>query len=358
MHRISLPSSTDNELRQRAHALGMSSDDVIVSYILAGIERSRLSRVSAALKYFGACVVTAALVLIGLRILSISIQELSSPIQIPVARTLHWSREFVFSFAPWPITILIALWLIARSGSAFWLLLGLFGSLRKIKLFGAELELNEQTKRKIQSAATEIDVAIDGYKKRIDKEVARLASRHQIDHKLSQLIDTNEMKHLVPTRDEFRCTIHIPDPIEHGRLYQLLDYYPSGAGRGRSFSTRYGIIGKVWRTDDPLLEPDLLGHATAPEETHSVITMIMRDWGMNRREAEQAIKHRSYFCFLLLHEQTKVGLVFMDSTRANAFNVIHQTDVIEIANKELSPGISRLLDDLSAVSLEIDLEQD
>jgi hypothetical protein len=335
----------------------MSSDDLIISFILADVERARVSRLWTAIKYLGACLFTAVFVLIGLRLLSISIQELSSPFQIPVPRALHWLREFVFSFAPWPITVLIALWIVARSGSAFWLLLGLFGFLRKIKLFGAEFELNEQTKRKIQSAATEIDLAIDEYKKRMDKEVIRLASRHEIDHRLSQLMDSTEMKNLAPTRDKFRCTIHIPDPIAHGRLYQLLDYYPSGEGQARTFSTRYGIIGKVWRTDTSILEPDLYRHATSPTDTHSLITMIMRDWGMTRREAERAIKHRSYFCFLLVHEQTKVGLMFMDSTEPNAFNASHETALIEKVNRELAPGISKLLDDLSVVSLQIDLEQ-
>src|SRR5262249_40674788 len=153
---------------------------------------------------------------------------------------------------------------------------------------------------------------------------------------------------------------HIPDPIEFGRLYQLLDYYPSGVGHGRTFSTRYGIIGKVWRTDEPLLERDLLKPPAsgALKDTHSVIKMIMRDWGMNRREAERAVKHRSYFCFLLNHEQAKVGLVFMDSTEANAFVGANQEDAIKAANRELSVVISNLLDDLSAISLQIDWERD
>ena len=84
----------------------------------------------------------------------------------------------------------------------------------------------------------------------------------------------------------------------------------------------------------------------------------MRDWGMTRREAEHAITHHSYFCFLLTHEQTKVGLVFMDAEQTDAFDETCMDEVIKQANKELSASVSKLLDEVAAVSLQIDLERD
>jgi hypothetical protein len=148
-----------------------------------------------------------------------------------------------------------------------------------------------------------------------------------------------------------------------GRLYQLLDYYPSGIGHSRTFSMRYGIIGKVWRTGEALLENNLLIPAgstppTTTPDTHSAINMIMRDWGMYRREAEQAIKRKSYFCFMLIHDQTKVGVMYMDCAKEDSFVKANQKEAIEFMNRELGPVISKLLDDISALSLQIELERD
>lgn len=363
MHKISLSPSQEQELRQIAQASSMSSDDLIETYILSGIKRSRYPQLSTIAGYLGACLLTALFVLIGLHFFALSAPANPSPSGISVDRLLHWSRKFIFLFTPWPITILISLWLVARSGSAFWLLLGLFGFLRKIKLFGTEIELNEQSKQKIRVAATEIDLAVTEYKKRVDREVDRLASLHQMDHTFAKFVDSAAMKRFVQSREDFRCTIHIPDPIEERRLYQLLDYYPIGSGHGRAFSTRYGIIGKVWRTDDPQIEHDLRRPPNADtlaitQDTDLIIRIIMRDWGMTRREAEHAINHRSYFCFLLTHERTKVGLVYMDSKHPDIFDEAHRNGVIEQANEDLAPMVSSLLDQLSSVSLQVSLQRE
>ncbi|KRR01652.1 hypothetical protein CP49_21815 [Bradyrhizobium valentinum] len=254
---------------------------------------------------------------------------------------------------------MIGLWIVARSESFLWLILGIFGSLRRIKLFGAEIELNEQTKRKIQSAAGEIDAALEEYKGRVDKEVARTVARYQIEQALSNLIDSDEVKSFVAERSKtFRCTIYIPDPIRYGRLYQLVDYCPSGAGRARTFSVRYGVIGRVWRTEVPTQEGDLLP-PSAPGEvrTHEQeIDAVMSNWGMNRREAESALKHRSYFCCPLIHENSKVGLLYMDSTERDAFDHEQRVAVIEKATSAMGPLVSKTLDDLSTVALQIEVE--
>ena len=181
MHRILLSPIEEQNLREEAVARGLGADDLAKSYILSGIQRSKLPKLPMILGYLGACLLTALLVLLGLHVFSlpVAVPSLSSEFLVP--RLLHWAREFVFAVTPWPLTIVVGLWIVARSGSAFWLLLGLFGSLRKIKLFGVQLELNEQSKQKIKAAATEIDLAVSEYKKRFDKELDRLASLHQID---------------------------------------------------------------------------------------------------------------------------------------------------------------------------------
>ncbi len=350
MYHISLGDSTEEQLRKIANNRRMSAEDLVISYVLAGVENSRLSGV----RYLGVALVTAATILFGVWLLSISL-----PSAVVGAKTLHWTREFLFLFAPWPLTVLIGLWIVAKSESSFWLILGIFGFLRRIKLFGAEIELNEQTKRKIQSAAGEIDVALREYKDRVDKELTRIVSRYQIEQILSNFIDSNETKNFAAERDDtFRCTIYIPDPLRYGQLYQLIDYCPSGSGRARTFSIRYGIIGRVWRTEVPTQEGDLLP-PTAPGTTRTheeEIDAVMSNWGMNRREAESALKHRSYFCCPLIYEKSKVGLLYMDSAKKEMFDLGKQAAVLEKAKVELAPVVSKTLDDLSSVALQIDVD--
>lgn len=118
----------------------------------------------------------------------------------------------------------------------------------------------------------------------------------------------------------------------------------------------------MWRTDKEQIEHDLHSGSNqlAKEVTdrESVIRMIMRDWGMNRREAEKAYNHRSYFCFLLTHDQRKVGLVYMDSPKESAFVGKHRDRAIKTANDSLAPAVAKVIDGLSSASLQIDLETD
>jgi hypothetical protein len=201
VYHISLKDATDEQLRKIAKKRSMSAEDLATLYVLAGVENSRLSGV----RYLGVALITAATILFGVWLLSISL-----PSAVVGAKTLHWTRELLFLLAPWPLTILIGLWIVARSESSFWLILGIFASLRRIKLFGAEIELNEQTKRKIQSAAGEIDSALKEYKDRVDKELARIVSRYQIEQMLSNFIDSNEARNFATKRDDtFRCTFQI-----------------------------------------------------------------------------------------------------------------------------------------------------
>jgi hypothetical protein len=138
----------------------------------------------------------------------------------------------------------------------------------------------------------------------------------------------------------------------------LIDYCPSGSGRSRTFSVRYGIIGRVWRTEVPTQEGDLLPPVSpGTTRTHEEeIDVVMSNWGMNRREAESALKHRSYFCCPLIYENSKVGLLYMDSSKKDAFDLGKQEVVLEKAKVELAPIVSKTLDDLSSVALQLDVE--
>jgi hypothetical protein len=248
-------------------------------------------------------------------------------------------------------------------------LLDLFGLFRKVKILGAEVELNEQTKRKLQAAATDIAEAVGEYRERVNLEVSRRVSRHQVDRALAQLVDDVAFTAFERKQvgEKFRCTVHIPDPVQEGYLYQLLDYYPEGGGAFRSYSDRYGIIGKVWRSEKSQIVGNLLLDLPADASREQKIAIITRDWGMTKREAERALSKPSYVCFLLEHDNEKLGVLYMDSDKGNAFTVstatgrammtVEQLDdgIRNEANKVLSLRVYKLLNDLADVSLRIHL---
>jgi hypothetical protein len=65
---------------------------------------------------------------------------------------------------------------------------------------------------------------------------------------------------------DFRLTLFIRDFVLEDRLYQFSEYYDTqglqkelGSVIGRNYSTRYGVIGRVWRTGISEVEGDLIG---------------------------------------------------------------------------------------------------
>jgi hypothetical protein len=291
---------------------------------------------------------------------------------------LHWARVFVQTMLPWPFTIIVLIWIFFWSPAAFGTLLDLLGLFRKFKFLGAEVELNEKTKQKIQSAASDISAAIKEYRERMDAELSRLVSRHQLDRDLARLVDEHVIKLFGSQKigDDYRCTVYIQDPVREGRLYQLLDYYPRGEGSSRNFSDRYGIIGKVWRSEEKQVVGNLFKGLPLTATQEEKIVRITQEWGMNRREAQHALDRPSYVCFLLLHEGSKQGLIYMDSKNNMAFEkddvpaqvaagngqphidqVAENRDVKEIeafANETIAPKVANILDDLTPISLRID----
>jgi hypothetical protein len=217
------------------------------------------------------------------------------------------------SMFPWPITIIVALWFLLGRPSAFTRLLDVFRMFRRVRILGTEIELNEETRSKIQSATSEITDALQEYQKRVNDEMKRLASRHQLDELFGSFVDKEIIERFTRERigTEYRCTIHVPDPVSERRLCQLLDYYPKGGGAFRTFSERYGIIGKVWRTGDSEIVGTLFQGLPPDATPEQKIERIIRDWGMERREAERALDRPSYLCFLLEHDDMKLGVIYI-----------------------------------------------
>jgi hypothetical protein len=143
-------------------------------------------------------------------------------------------------------------------------------------------------------------------------------------------------------------------------LYQLLDYHPAGGGQSRTFSERFGIIGKVWRTEKSLsfnhvdrqVNPGDDQSADAPMDKK--LENIMSNWGMSRREAEHAMSRPSSICMLLEHDGEKVGILYIDSDIPEAFPDTSETELEELrekANTELAPILDEIIDELSSLRL-------
>jgi hypothetical protein len=236
-------------------------------------------------------------------------------------RFLIYIGFLITTLFPWPFVILVGLYLLFRSPSAFVLIVGIMRLLRKIKLLGAEVELTEQTRRQIRGAARDLETALAEYREEINIEIERYVSRQQFDSVLKTLAE-DIIKNTLPGEQlpaQFRCTIHIADLVIRGHLYQMLNYYPDGTGRGRSFSERYGIIGKVWRSQKSIVVNTLLANIPANASNAEKTSKITEDWGMTQDEAGKALKRPSYASCVILHENRRLGVFYMDSTKENAF---------------------------------------
>jgi hypothetical protein len=144
-------------------------------------------------------------------------------------------------------------------------------------------------------------------------------ARERLETLWDQLVREGVYPRFDPMPKDLRCTIYVPDPLFGERvLYQLVDYYPKGGGRGRRLSWRFGAVGRAWRleTDDvwPGVEQD--------------VDVLVDAWGMSRAEAHTAGAGRTAFGCVLLRrvrdgEDLPTGellaLLYMDSSTPNAF---------------------------------------
>jgi hypothetical protein len=110
---------------------------------------------------------------------------------------------------------------------------------------------------------------------------------------------------------EFRSTIFVQDVLFEDVIYQLLDYYPKGRGRGRTFSRRFGILGRTWRTGQHETEGRI------PAEVDDLV----RYWGMTSDEAARAGQGRHSFSCVVLKEtqDSPVGVLYLDAREPDAF---------------------------------------
>lgn len=261
--------------------------------------------------------------------------------------------EWVTAIQPllWPLVVAAVVVYIAWAG----LLRRLIDRLQKFSGAGLDFEFSEQGAATTRQSAEEAFLAIH---RQLRREFDRLAGVYSLAEKRQTVVREHVMPRLRrpgPGQDpRFRCTIHVPDPLFQDHLYQLLDYYPDGGGRGRSFSSRVGLIGIVWRSSSSSWAPNPVDDAE-----------LIGRWGMTAAEADRsrASGRRSFLGVLLTDvDQVRVGVVYLDSPDPDTFGTtIDECNELIAAieygcnDTGLTANLARAVQEMRRNSPEIDL---
>jgi hypothetical protein len=210
----------------------------------------------------------------------------------------------------WPAVVLVALVMLFGTSRGNSLISGLSGRVKSLSAFGVSLELTPQA---ATEAKATIETTFADYRSIVVREFDRQVSTRNVDAQFRKLCREFIWPHLsAAVTIDLRCTLHVPDILFTEALYQLLDYYPTGGGRGRTYSSRYGILGTCFRSEMDSYRPDV---PTVEEQ-------LIVEWGMNSQEAAAAGQGRkSFACFIVrkdAHEPT-LGIVYLDTKVRNAF---------------------------------------
>lgn len=188
------------------------------------------------------------------------------------------------------------------------LLSSLLRRLTKAGGFGVSFDFSPESAKATRDT---IEGALGDLRKTITRELEAEVRARSLQRALGKVLQETQL------RDEtkFRATIHIQDPLFNDWLYQLLDYYPTGGGHGRSFSTRAGIIGKVWRTDR---------FDTWRQEEGVPLRRLIQEWGMTPEEAarRQVSDETKGMMAIPLHDRADsrpIAVMYLDSTEPNLF---------------------------------------
>jgi hypothetical protein len=203
-----------------------------------------------------------------------------------------------------PLIILIIFFYLIVSKKAPIRLQRLFSPFKTVKLFNSEFVLADEIKLNMEET-------FRTYRNKTINEFDLWVQQNNIEDRLRK-VSLNVFKKLeeilAKSSSEIRslgvrATIHVPDTLFSESLYQLVDYFPDGAGRGRVWSSRFGIIGKAWRTG----KRQINGEVTTDTEK------LIEKWGMTIQEAERAGSGRQTFlCVPLAFGNVEAGIFYID----------------------------------------------
>jgi hypothetical protein len=214
----------------------------------------------------------------------------------------------------WPLVILIVvlaflIW-VSASTAALPMLKIVFGRVRRVSAFGVEFDL---TQKAAQQTQTNVEAGFGELRQRLNRKFDSYVDEEQLNSKLLTIVSLAVHPALTDeAKKSYRCTVHVPDVLFQDSLLQLLDYQPSGGGRGRAFSARFGIIGKCWRSGEPDIQSDVATHAVE----------LIKEWAMTTAEALDVGHGRSSFAAVPLFDKHKqpVGVLYVDALPKDAWS--------------------------------------
>jgi len=242
-----------------------------------------------------------------------------------MSSSIHYLAGLIKTLFPWPFVILLLGLAFLGSKHSVAFLIGLIRLIRKIKLFGAEIELTESDKSQIKAVAADLRAATAQYRRLAQESVEVKVRTFDLDQRFQNFLEKNDpifFRGRMKTTSNLRCTIHIRDVAVEGYLYQLLNYFPKGDdGAGRAFPERYGIIGRVWRLRAAQVVGKLIPGGPKGKTDEELVLEMVANWGMTEVEARKAFPKKSYACYPLLTDTGRmIGLLYMDSTDEHAFH--------------------------------------
>lgn len=228
---------------------------------------------------------------------------------------------------------------------------GLLRRIRKFGGFGLEFEFSEDSAKQTRDS---IESSLESVRKTIRRELEADVRARALQSGLKSILEASRLG----TRDNYRATIHIPDPLYDNWLYQLLDYHPKGAGHGRAFSNRAGIIGLAWRL-----------HQDQEWSQSSGISLdeLIRQWGMTHREAADRRASDGFKEMLAVpltdpSGSRPVGLIYLDSQVQGSLGV-ERLDRLALAEElraiydaKMSKSLSELVESAMRRSPQLSLE--
>ncbi len=235
----------------------------------------------------------------------------------------------------------------------------LTSKIRRVSAFGVEFEFTEES---AQATRQTVEDGFQAIRAALTREIDVAVDAGFLGEKFEQSLDRILP---IPTglggpgsqvdKVDARCTLHIPDLLLRNYLYQLLDYYPDGGGKGRAFSIRVGLLGRVWRLGESDIEAEPVKN---PRD-------LVKAWGLTIKEAKASkAKRKKAFLAVVLKDgtDTPVGVLYMDSPEENAFGAPkHKEKVIARVNDacaatSLTEGLAELLRELRKYGPQVDVD--
>lgn len=220
----------------------------------------------------------------------------------------------------WPLAAFLIVWLLFKSPGVPARIKDLVSNFKTLEVAGFKLERADEVRESVEES-----FAV--YRKQVNDLYDRVANKKDLEQRVAKLFGTdskilaeiNKARKAAepdaPGLTDFRCTIHVPDLLFAETFYQLLNYFPSQPNqitKGRTWSYRFGFIGRTWRTEK-----------SAIARVAASVDDLIDEWGMTRAEASGAQDRKSFLGVLIRDDDDEaVGLFYMDSKEENAFGAV------------------------------------